>query len=89
MLDKENKSIDAVSVSTPDNVHAVAAFAAMQLGKHVYVQKPLAIHHNQYYLFTQVNRNRSRATFRRLRYNIFLFKGVNIILLVHCLLPAS
>jgi len=41
MLDKENKSIDAVSVSTPDNVHAVAAFAAMQLGKHVYVQKPL------------------------------------------------
>src|SRR5882724_3441940 len=41
MLDKEHKNIDAVSVSTPDNVHAVAAFAAMQLGKHVYVQKPL------------------------------------------------
>ena len=30
-----------VSVSTPDNTHAVAALAAMQLGKHVYVQKPL------------------------------------------------
>jgi hypothetical protein len=41
MLDKEHKSIDAVSVSTPDNCHAVAAMAAMQLGKHVYVQKPL------------------------------------------------
>ncbi|MFI5164930.1 MAG: Gfo/Idh/MocA family protein, partial [Bacteroidia bacterium] len=41
MLEKENKSIDAVSVSTPDNGHAVAALAAMQLGKHVYVQKPL------------------------------------------------
>ena len=41
MLEKEHKSIDAVSVSTPDNVHAVAALAAMQLGKHVYVQKPL------------------------------------------------
>ena len=41
MLDKEHKHIDAVSVSTPDNVHAIAAVAAMQLGKHVYVQKPL------------------------------------------------
>jgi len=41
MLDKEHKNIDAVSVSTPDNCHAVAAIAAMQLGKHVYVQKPL------------------------------------------------
>lgn len=41
MLDKEGKSIDAVSVSTPDHTHAVAAMAAMQLNKHVYVQKPL------------------------------------------------
>jgi predicted dehydrogenase len=41
MLDKENKNIDAVVVSTPDHVHATAALAAMQLGKHVYVQKPL------------------------------------------------
>src|ERR1700743_1754556 len=41
MLDRENKHFAAVSVSTPDNIHAVAAIAAMQLNKHVYVQKPL------------------------------------------------
>ena len=42
MLDKEAKHIDAVSVSTPDHNHAAPAMAAMQLGKHVYVQKPLS-----------------------------------------------
>lgn len=41
MIDKESKNFDAVSVSTPDHGHAVQAMAAMQLGKHVYVQKPL------------------------------------------------
>ncbi|HEU4634227.1 MAG TPA: Gfo/Idh/MocA family oxidoreductase [Flavisolibacter sp.] len=41
MLDKEAKNFDAVSVSTPDHNHAAPALAAMQLGKHVYVQKPL------------------------------------------------
>ena len=40
MLEKE-KSIDAVTVSTPDHVHAVAAMTAMAHGKHVYVQKPM------------------------------------------------
>ena len=41
MLDKEGKSIDAVVISTPDHNHAMIAMASMQLGKHVYVQKPL------------------------------------------------
>src|SRR5690606_36764285 len=41
MLHKERRSIDAVSVSPPDHNHAIQALAAMQLGKHVYVQKPL------------------------------------------------
>jgi predicted dehydrogenase len=41
MLAKQ-KNIDAVVVATPDHTHAIIALAAMDLGKHVYVQKPLA-----------------------------------------------
>lgn len=42
MLEAEKNNIDACSISTPDNLHAIATMAAMQLGKHVYTQKPLA-----------------------------------------------
>ena len=40
MLDKQ-KDIDAVTVSTPDHFHAVAAITAIKQGKHAFVQKPL------------------------------------------------
>lgn len=42
LLDKEAKRLDSVNVSTPDHLHAVMGMTALQLGKHVYQQKPLA-----------------------------------------------
>jgi predicted dehydrogenase len=42
LLDKEQKHFDAVSIATPDHMHAVIGMACMQLHKHVYIQKPLA-----------------------------------------------
>lgn len=40
MLEKQ-KDIDAVMITTPDHTHAIATLTAMQLGKHVYTEKPL------------------------------------------------
>jgi predicted dehydrogenase len=42
MLDKHEKQIDAVVVSTPDHTHHYAAKWCMVRSKHVYVEKPLA-----------------------------------------------
>lgn len=41
MIDKE-KEIDAVLIATPDHTHAVIASYAMNAGKHVFVEKPMA-----------------------------------------------
>ncbi len=41
LFDEMAKSIDAVTVSTPDHTHAVASAMAMRLGKHCFTQKPL------------------------------------------------
>src|SRR5205807_2868767 len=41
MLDEIGKNIDAVTVSTPDHHHGIAAIRAMKMGKHCFCQKPL------------------------------------------------
>lgn len=56
MFDEMSKDIDAVTISTPDHVHAIAAMTAMQLGKHVYVQKPLTHNISEARMLTETAR---------------------------------
>ena len=42
LLAKEGGRIDTVNISTPDHLHGPVGLAAMSLGKHIYIQKPLA-----------------------------------------------
>ncbi|MBR7106207.1 MAG: Gfo/Idh/MocA family oxidoreductase, partial [Opitutales bacterium] len=41
MLDKMDKEIDGVVISTPDHMHYPISAWALKMGKHVYCQKPL------------------------------------------------
>lgn len=41
MLDQLGNQIEAVRISTPDHMHYPIAWAALSLGKHVYLEKPL------------------------------------------------
>ncbi len=62
MLEKEGKHIDAVTVSTPDHTHAVAAAMALRMGKHVYCQKPLTHKVDEARVLTELAREHNVAT---------------------------
>ena len=42
MLDEKDKDIDGVVIATPDHTHAIIACQAMQHGKGVFIEKPMA-----------------------------------------------
>ncbi|MEM9887603.1 MAG: Gfo/Idh/MocA family oxidoreductase [Bacteroidota bacterium] len=56
MIDEMKGEIDAVTISTPDHTHAVAAMAAMQEGIHVYVQKPMTHNIHEARMLTEAAR---------------------------------
>ncbi len=61
MLESQ-KDIDAVTVATPDHTHGVIAMAAMELGKHVYVEKPLAHDIYEARMMTELARKNNLVT---------------------------
>nr|MBA3775800.1 Gfo/Idh/MocA family oxidoreductase [Betaproteobacteria bacterium] len=58
----EQKDVDAIVISTPDHTHAVIAMAAMQLGKHVYCEKPLTHNIHEARVLTEAARKYKVAT---------------------------
>jgi len=62
MLEEMEKSIDALTVSTPDHTHAPAALMAMRMGKHCFCQKPMTHSIYEARLMGQVAREKKLAT---------------------------
>ncbi|MHC4181246.1 MAG: Gfo/Idh/MocA family protein [Planctomycetota bacterium] len=62
MLEEMEKSIDAVTVSTPDHTHAPASLMAMRMGKHCFCQKPMTHAIYEARLMGQVAREKKVAT---------------------------
>lgn len=62
MLDKMGKDIDAVTVSTPDHHHGIAAIRAMKMGKHCFCQKPLVQTVSEARIVRQLAKEKKLAT---------------------------
>ena len=62
MLQEMGKSIDAVTVSTPDHNHGIAAIRAMKMGKHAFCQKPLVQTVEEARIVRQLAKEKNLAT---------------------------
>src|SRR5262249_10575502 len=62
LLEEQGPHIDSVNVSTPDHMHAVRGRSAIQLGKHVYGQKPLAHDLHEVRKLTEFSRRKGLVT---------------------------
>jgi len=62
MFDALEKEIDAVVISTPDHTHFHPAWWAMERGKHVYLEKPLAHEVEEVRRLTEAARAKKLAT---------------------------
>lgn len=62
MLEEMDRQIDAVVVSTPDHTHAHPSVMALRMGKHLYLEKPLAHSLHEARLICDIARERKLAT---------------------------
>ena len=91
----ENPNIDVVSIASYDNYHAIQAISAFENGKHVMIEKPLALnrHEAEAILRAQQDSGRflsSNLVLRKLLFDIFDFsksKGTPFRNISNALLP--
>ena len=62
MLDELHKDIDVVLIATPDHHHAPAAIRAINYGKHVFCQKPLAHNIAECYALAKAAQEKMQCT---------------------------
>ncbi len=62
MLDECHKDLDVVLIGTPDHHHAPAAIRAINYGKHVFCQKPLAHNISECYALAKAARDKKVLT---------------------------
>ncbi len=62
LLDEFGRDLDGIVISTPDHTHFHPAYAAMQLGLHVYLEKPLAHNVWETRTLTDLARKKNLAT---------------------------
>ena len=62
LFDKLGSKIDAVTISTPDHMHFPIAMAAMALGKHVFVEKPMCHTIAETRIMAKIAREKKLAT---------------------------